>query len=222
MLVLGGGDGLAVREILRYPVERVDLVDLDARVVRPGRDRPELVALNGGSLADPRVEVHVGDAFTFVRDRDERWDAVIVDLPDPNDEALSRLYSTAFYALVARRLTEGGLFVTQATSPYYAPEAFGCIVATIEASSEAWPLETLPYHAWVPSFGDWGFVLAGRSVPDPATLAPSVPTRFLDAETLRAMFVFPPDQRPGPVRVNRLDDAVLTAYYRRGWKRFNQ
>jgi spermidine synthase len=225
VLVLGGGDGLAVREILRYPeVERVDLVDLDASVVRLGRARPELLALNGGSLGDRRVSVHIGDAMRFVAEATDRWDAVIVDLPDPNDEALSKLYSTGFYAMVTRRLTARGMLVTQATSPYFAPDAFWCIVGTLRAAVDEPPLQVLPYHTWVPSFGDWGFVLAGRTLPEVAELEPSVPTRYLDREVLQGMFVFAGDEQPpeDTLRVNRMDDPVLYTYYKRGWKRFNQ
>ncbi len=227
VLVLGGGDGLAVREILKYrDVRGVTLVDLDPEMTRLGQTRRELVAINRGALNDHRVWVLNQDAMKFLEQTRSSYDVIIIDLPDPNSPALSKLYSTSFYALCDRRLRPGGVLVTQATSPFYAPEAYWCIYETIKnalsAPTHLGGFMPVPYHVNVPSFGDWGFIMASRKKIDPETLHVTVPTRFLDDRVLRAVFQFGKDTRPtDKPRINRLDQPVLYDYYQKGWNRFN-
>ena len=213
-LVLGGGDGLAVRELLKYEsLERIDLVDLDPGMTRLfGRD-PLLVRLNEGSLADARVTVHNTDAMRWledhVRTNSPAYDVAIVDLPDPNNFSLGKLYTRSFYRLLRRVLAEHGTGVIQATSPYLAPRSFWCVVKTLAAAE----LHPRPYHAHVPSFGDWGFVLVSPAArPEPRHLA-DVALRFLDDAVLPGLFVFPKDQQPPDVDINRLNDQLLVHYY---------
>ena len=228
VLILGGGDGMAAREVLKYgSVKRIVLVDLDPEMTRLGRERPELTVLNGGSMNDPRVSIVNMDAMKYVEGSRAFFNVIIVDLPDPNSEAMAKLYSTAFYALCSRRLTMRGVMVTQATSPFFAPEAFWCIAATIKGAvppeNDLARLFVYPYHVHVPSFGEWGFVLAAKHKPDPKQATVTVPTRFLTTETLRAMFIFGKDlMADEAVKLNRLDQPVLYQYYRRGWARFNE
>ncbi len=223
VLILGGGDGMAAREVLKYAsVREIVLVDLDPEMTRLARERRELVALNGGALSDPRVRVVNEDARLFAERDTSFYDVILADLPDPHSPVLARLYSTSFYALLARRLTARGALATHATSPFFAPQAFWCVEATLAAATEP-PLQTWPYHANVPSFGEWGWILASRAPLAPATLRPSVPTRFLNAATLVGMFAFPEDmQRPDGVEVNRMDQPVLSEYYNRGWSTYNE
>ena len=221
VLVLGGGDGLALREILRYPtVESVTLVDIDAQVTSLFRDNAELAKLNGGSLSDRRVNIVNADAWRWLEARPtsgpdaQAFDAVFMDLPDPSSYALGRLYSAPFFRLVARHLAPQGLLATQATSPVAVREAFWCIVATLEAAG----LRTAPYHANVPSFGDWGFVVASRDTYQmPARLPENL--LFLTPQVLQTLFVFSPDIGPAAVEPNRLDTQQLVGYYDRGWRR---
>ncbi|MCB9780259.1 MAG: polyamine aminopropyltransferase [Alphaproteobacteria bacterium] len=228
VLILGGGDGLAARRVLQHPdVSTVDLVDLDPAVTDLAHDWPPLVRLNGDALSDPRVTVHHADAMAFLQEGDARWDAIIIDLPDPHSPALAKLYSTSFYALVARRLAPSGVMVTQASSPFYAPEAFWSVVATIDAAvpeeHPLGPLRALPYHAHVPSFGEWGFVLAAHRDLDPAALTITIPTTVHDADSLHALFVWDKALGARPtVSVTTLDDPAVAAYYRRGWKGYNE
>lgn len=223
VLVLGGGDGMATRVILRYPsVERVDLVDLDPEMTRLFSTRSDLTTLNEGALLDPRVTVHNVDAGAFLEASTESWDVILADFVDPHAETLARLYSVSFYALVQRRLREHGVFVTQATSPFYAPEAFWCIERTVNAVADGpVPRRVTPYRVNVPSFGEWGFVALGPADVDLRQLRPSVATRYLDEDALNALFAFGAEARPA-VEVNRLDQPVLAGYYRRGWQHFNE
>ena len=209
VLVLGGGDGLAAREVLRYPgVERVTLVDLDAEMTDLFARQAALVELNGGSLTDPRVTVVNADAFVWLDGHGERYDFIVVDFPDPSNYAVGKLYTGAFYRLLARHLEPGGRFVVQSTSPMFARRAFWCIERTIAGAG----LATAPYHLYVPSFGEWGFVLAGDRPYSPPPALPSG-LRFLDLATLPSLFDFPRDMTPVEVAANTLHDQVLVRYY---------
>ena len=218
VLVLGGGDGLAVREVLKYPdVERVVLVDLDPAVTRLGQTFPPLRSLNADALHDPRVEVVHADAFSWLGASSERFGVILIDLPDPNTDSLGKLYTTTFYDLVRRRLGTGGVMTTQATSPYFAREAFWSIHATVQAVG----LTPLPYHLYIPSFGDWGFVLASTHPPVADRFALDVPTRYLTPELFGAAQLFDTDTDAVPVQPNTLDAQPLLTYYNRGWTRWN-
>ncbi|MDQ7784177.1 MAG: polyamine aminopropyltransferase [Desulfomonilaceae bacterium] len=225
-LILGGGDGMAARELLKYPgIETIDLVDLDAEMVRLFRERPLLAELNQHSFADPRVRVHINDAGRFLEGSDESWDLIFLDLPDPNTLSLARLYSTTINKLIVKHLAVNGTVATQATSPFYAPEAFWCVAKTW-AETPLGPegdgrLNVYPYHAYVPSFGDWGFIMASRRKLDPRTLVlADIPLKFLSKKIMPTLFEFPEDSLPRTeIRANRLDDQVLVDYYRKGWRR---
>src|SRR5574343_441787 len=215
VLVLGGGDGLAVREILKYPkIESVTLVDLDAAMTRLFATAPALVALNRGALSDPRVQVINADAAQWLEGDRAHYDFIVVDFPDPNNFALGKLYTAAFYRLLEKRLSAHGRLVVQATSPFYARQSFWCVVATLEEVG----LKTAPYHAMVPPFGEWGYILAGRGEFAPATVDPEK-TRFLTPETLADLFRFPADMGRVPVEVNRLNNQVLVRYFEQEWRK---
>ncbi|MGY0232442.1 polyamine aminopropyltransferase [Longispora urticae] len=207
VLILGGGDGLALREVLRYPdVRSATLVELDPAMITLARTNPLLKDLNHDAFADPRVTVVNADAFTWLRDGAPApggsepggsepggsFDAVIVDLPDPDSPATAKLYSVEFYGLIRHALAPGGRAVVQAGSPYFAPRGFW----TIDASVREAGLSTTPYHADVPSFGDWGYLLSAAGPAPVPALAPDAPTRrYLDAATLAAATTFPADRR---------------------------
>jgi spermidine synthase len=216
VLVLGGGDGLALREVLRYPdVRRVVQVELDPAMLDLARRNDRLRRLNAGSLDDPRVEIRTADAFAWLRTQRERFDAIVVDLPDPDDAGLAKLYSVEMYAGLRRRaLRPGGRIVVQAGSPYFAPDAYWSIAASLREAG----LAPRPYHVDVPSFGDWGFLLAAAGGPPGLGLAPPAPLRSLDHPTLRAAATFPPDRGPVPAAASTLNRPRILDYQRRGWQ----
>src|SRR5450755_3480461 len=128
VLVLGGGDGLAVREILKYPqVESITLVDLDPEMTRLFSTNSMLTALNRKSLLSQKVHVINADAFPWVDSNTDNFDFIVVDFPDPTNYSLGKLYTTAFYKAVARHLSVQGLMVVQSTSPMFARDSFWCI-----------------------------------------------------------------------------------------------
>ena len=219
VLVLGGGDGLAVREILKYPqVEQVTLVDLDAGMTDLFSSAPTLVALNQGALKSPKVKVINADALSWLEDSREHFDFIVVDFPDPANFALGKLYTSAFYRLLEKRLSANGLIVIQSTSPLYARQSFWCVVTTLEEAG----FRTAPYHALVPSFGEWGFILAARGntpLPDGSSAVNLEKTRFLTAEILPDLFRFPADMARVPVEPNRLNNQVLVRYFEAEWRK---
>ena len=215
VLVLGGGDGLALREVLRYPnVREVTLVDLDPQMTGAFTTRPELVKLNAGALRDKRVKVVNADAAVWLQREAGMYDVAIVDFPDPSSFALGKLYSVPFYGVLRKHVAAHGMISVQSTSPFFAPHAYW----TIEATLREVGLKTWPYHLYVPSFGEWGFVLASPqgSFTPPARY--TLPMRYLDAETTRAMFVFPPDMRRLPMKPNRLDSQSLVREFEDDWQ----
>lgn len=217
VLVLGGGDGLAVREILKYPsVETVTLVDLDPNMTELAVRFPLLASLNNRALEDPRVKVINQDAFVWVDNAtDPPFDTAILDFPDPNTFALGKLYTTRFYGMLRSRLAPHAAVSVQSTSPMFARNSFWCIVRTLEAAG----FSVKPYSVAVPSFGVWGYALA-RSTPFDIPSDPPSGLRFLDNNTLNAMFTLSADIGPLPVEVNRLDNQVLVRYYEGEWKKF--
>lgn len=218
VLVLGGGDGLALREIVKRPdVGAVTLVDLDAEVTKLFASNTSLRAMNQNAFADARVKVTNADAFIWLQSDPGFYDFVVVDFPDPTNHSIGKLYSTAFYRLLERHLSAQGIIVVQSTSPLFARKSYWCIARTIESVG----LTVSPYHVYVPSFGEWGFVMASRRpYRAPATLPPGL--RFLSLEILRQLFVFPPDMQPVDVEVNRLDNQILVQYYDAEWHQVTQ
>jgi spermidine synthase len=215
ILVLGGGDGMAVREILKYPqVDSITLVDLDPRMTELFSQSPMLVGLNGGALSSPKLKIINTDALQWLEQSHEMFDFVVADFPDPSNHSLGKLYSTAFYRLLKQHVAETGRIVVQATSPMYARESFWTVVATLEAAG--W--QTAPYHALVPSFGEWGYILAGRREYRPPVSIP-VPTRFITPDALPALFHFPADMARIPAEPNRLDNQNLVRVFEREWGR---
>lgn len=218
VLILGGGDGLAAREILKYSsVEQITLVDLDPEMTRLAKTHKRLRALNGDALENPKVKVVNQDAYQFIEKTKSKYDVVLIDLPDPNVDALSKLYSKTFYQMVGTRLTPGGVVNVQSTSPYFAPKVYWCIRKTM-ADSE---LNTTGYHLEVPSFGDWGFTLASNEALDFSRLKVKVDTRFLTDEQIKAMFVFAKDLEAPEVEVNRIVSPVILEYYQESWRYWN-
>jgi spermidine synthase len=214
VLVLGGGDGLAVREILKYPqIETVTLVDLDPEMTKLFSTNPMLTALNQKSFLSPKVHIINADAFPWVDSNTDSFDFIVIDFPDPTNYSLGKLYTTAFYKAVARHLSTQGLMVVQSTSPMFARDSYWCIAETLKQAG----LQTYPYHVYVPSFGEWGFVIAGhRDFQLPASLPAGL--RFVSIAGLPALFQFPPDMSPLPMPPNRLNDQVLVRAYDQDWK----
>jgi spermidine synthase len=212
VLILGGGDGMAAREALKYSdVQRIDLVDIDPAMTQLCSTMPTIAQLNQGALDDPKVTIHNDDAFAFLRESDRHYDRVIIDLPDPHNEALSKLYSVEFYRLLRMRLAERGLFVTQSSSPWATRRTYWSIAKTIETAG----MELTSYHVAIPTFSIWGFHLgtANGRAPTEFNIVPA--TRFITASVMAAATVFPPDTQRVEATANSIFEPQLYLTYLR-------
>jgi len=218
-LILGGGDGLGLRELLRYPdIESVTLVDLDPSMTGLSNEYPPLAELNEHSYEDPRVTVVNQDAMIWLEGIEDKFDIVLIDFPDPNSFSLGKLYTRRFYKLLYRHVADDGAVAVQCTSPLYARKSYWCIISTMEAAG----FVVRPYHVTVPSFGVWGFALARKQAFDPPENFNGAPeqVKYLNDEALAHMFHFPLDLQRVESGVNRLDNQILVRYYDDEWDKW--
>ncbi len=236
ILIVGGGDGLAMRDVLKWPVKEVTLIDLDGQLLNlfghksdefqaPVEIVNRLTKLNENAMDDPRANVIVGDAFIEVErllDQGKRFDTIIIDLPDPNHPDLNKMYSDYFYNHIRQLLAPDGAMAVQSTSPYHAKKAFLSIGKTVKAAGFK---HVEQYQQNIPSFGQWGWTIAttrGQSasarINDVVNL--SVDSRWASKEYLLAAFVFPNYyfEQINNIEVNRLGSGTLYDYYRSAWQ----
>jgi len=210
VLVLGGGDGLAIRELLKYnDIERIDLVDIDPEMIRIGRELPILQRLNLKSLSSDRVTTYAEDAFSFINQPGILYDRVIIDMPDPHNEAINKLYSREFYTMIKRRMTPEGILVTQSSSPFFTRHVFWSIENTLASVFE----HTRSYQTSLPSFGIWGFNMAKNNTDFPNSYQLKVPTKALTNDTMLASLVFSKDMTKIPTPVNSIMEPKLYQLY---------
>jgi spermidine synthase len=223
VLVLGGGDGCAVRELGKYKsVDKITLVDMDPRMTRLGLEYPLFTRLNKNALHDKRVTIKNEDGYKFLSSNKGFYDVIIVDLPDPRTVELGRLYSEEFYRTAYKHLRPGGIIITQAGSPYFATRAFSCIVKTMKAAG----FNTVPLHNDVLSLGEWGWSLGVKCSEDVdiknelrKLSFEDVSTKWINHEAMQLITSFGKDIYPeqnDSVRINRIHDPVLYRYYLKG------
>jgi len=236
VLVIGGGDGLALREIWRYPVKQVTLVDLDQKMINLFSAKDEsasaelsqrLLDLTESSFLDKRLELIIGDGFIEVENliRDGRvYDVIIVDLPDPHHPVLNKLYSDYFYTRLKELLAGDGIIAVQSTSPYHAKRAFLAIGNTMQAAG----LKVQQYHANVPSFGEWGWSIASKYGAGPLARLKQKPVEdyqpyFLSKEMILASFVFYPSyfDQQGQAGINHLGSHLIYNLHQQAWEKEN-
>ncbi len=217
ILVIGGGDGLALREILKYPdVKSVTLVDIDPEMTKLFSTNRLLRNLNKDSFLDKRVKVIHKDAWKFLEMSKSLYNVIVVDLPDPNNPSLGRLYSRKFYTMILNHLSKGGVSVVQSTSPLFARKAFWCIVHTVEATKAV----TLPYHTYVPSFGEWGYTLFGNMPFEFDFSKLPKDLKYFSAKEFDIMQHFPKDMSKTDTKVNTIFEHPLLKYYNKGWEKW--
>ncbi|NMP15130.1 polyamine aminopropyltransferase [Thalassotalea sp. Y01] len=234
ILIVGGGDGLALREVLKWPVKDVTLIDLDKQLVdifsQPEQHLEAPLAkrieqLTQGSLRDERVNVINDDAYLYIDKlltSGEVFDAIIIDLPDPSHPDLNKLYSVNFYARIKQLLAGDGLLTIQSTSPYHAKKAFISIGKTVKAAGFA-NVEQL--HDNVPSFGEWGWTIASKQGASPLTRLQQlqqlpITSDWLSLAMLESAFIFPKNfyAEAGQVKVNYLGSHQVYQYHQQAWQ----
>ena len=215
VLVLGGGDGLAVRELLKFKnVLHITLVELDEYMVDLAKNNSTLKAINNSSLWNERVYTVTGDAYDYLTRNSLKYDVIIADFPDPHDETVSKLYTDSFFHIVKKSLKSNGVFVTQSTSPLFAREAFWCINKTLGTVFK----NTVPYHVFIPTFGDWGFNIGMDRNFVFEDLQETGSSKFFSKDTFKASMHFPPDSDYVKTEINRFNKPLLYLYYLKGWK----
>lgn len=225
ILVLGGGDGCAVRELLKYPdVKTITLVDLDPEMTRIGQEHPIIVSINDSALHNPKVEIINQDGYFFIEKKNKRfYDVIIIDLPDPKTIEIARLYSYEFYKLCKKYLRPRGILITQAGSPYFSTKAFLCIEKTIKKAN----FTTLKLHNQIVTMGEWGWILGVNDSIDEQKLKyaaqkirfDSLNTHWINNEAMQLMTAFGKNIYPNTVissdsiKVNTTHNPVLQRYY---------
>ncbi|WP_207420346.1 polyamine aminopropyltransferase [Desertivirga brevis] len=214
VLIMGGGDGLAVREILKYPnVEQITLVDLDKGMTSLFQKNEMLLSLNKKSLLSKKVKVINADAFTWARQQKDTFDFIVVDFPDPSNYSVGKLYTNSFYSIIKELLNPDGIMVVQSTSPFVAPKSFWTVNKTLESVG----LHTVPYHNYVPSFGEWGYIMAMKKsfYKKPNSFISNL--KFVSKESMDQMLYFPKDMAKRETEVNKLNNQVLVKYFEDEW-----
>ncbi len=216
VLVMGGGDGLALRELLRFKsVQSITIVELDGFMAELASNNSTLRMINENSLSNPRVKVIIGDAYDYLIKNATAFDIIIADFTDPHDETISKLYTVEFFRLVKHSLKPGGVFVTQSTSPLFAREAFWCINRTMNKVFKY----VYPYHAFIPTFGDWGFNISSDMPLDfNKESRDEIKGRFYSRDNMAASMIFPYDSGRIETEINTFNKPVLYKYYLKGWK----
>lgn len=214
VLILGGGDGLALREILKYPsVDSVTLVDLDPEMTYLFSTNETLRSLNHNSLHSSRLKIVNADAFEWLRSQRGLYDFICVDFPDPGNYSVGKLYTLSFYKELARVLAPEGKTVIQSTSPLIAPKSYWCVYHTVEKAG----MNAVPYHTYVPSFGEWGFILGMKEThfSPPDTFMSGL--NYLSGPTFLSMMEFPHDMSERPTEINKLNNQILVHYFEDEW-----
>jgi len=211
-LVIGGGDGLATRELLTYDPQEIVVVELDSAVTQLSIENPHIAELNRDALQDSRVKVVNQDAWAWLQAGGDLFDLIVVDLPDPEGEDTAKLYSVSFYKILQRRLSVGGVMVTQATSPWFARRAYWSIGNTMESVFEY----VQPATVYVPSFGLWGFFIGAQH--DLSKPLRPVHNGTLVNETSYQSFLTMPEDLPRlETGINHTHSLPIIEYYREGW-----
>ncbi|HKK59421.1 MAG TPA: polyamine aminopropyltransferase [Salinivirga sp.] len=223
VLILGGGDGCAAREVLKYKVtEQITLVDLDPVMTELGKNHPVMVEMNENALNNARVSIVNKDAYKFLSETNRFYDVIIIDLPDPKTIELGRMYSKEFYRLCYKHLRPGGAMVTQAGSPYFATRAFRCIDKTVAAAG----FETVQLHNQILTLGEWGWIMGVKEGTNERVKAhlhklqfDDIETHWINNEAMKLITSFGKDyygQEVGKVEVNKIHNPVLYKYYLNG------
>lgn len=223
ILILGGGDGCAVREILKYPeVQKIILVDLDPAMTNLGKNNEIMTRINENAFDNEKVSVINTDGYNYIESTDEMFDVIIVDLPDPKTIEISRLYSYEFYSKCYKHLRKYGVIVTQAGSPYFASKAYSCINKTMAKAG----FTTLPMHNQVVTLGEWGWILGAKNISSQnlkteiqSLSFESIETKWINHEAMSLLTSFGKDffnKDSSKIEVNAIHNPVLYKYYLNG------
>ncbi|MCI2283191.1 polyamine aminopropyltransferase [Colwellia sp. MSW7] len=234
ILIVGGGDGLALRGVLKYSPNSVTLIDLDSELIDIFKDPSthvnsslarKISYMNKGSLQDSRVTILRSDAFITINEllkSGQVFDAIIVDLPDPSHPDLNKLYTVNFYARLKQLLGGDGLIAIQSTKPYHAKGSFISIGKTLKAAEFT---HVQQYHDNVPSFGEWGWTIGAKMGASPLARLNKldklpIQPRWLNLDLLKSAFIFPNDfyNNTENIGVNTPGSHTLYQLHQQAWQ----
>ena len=218
VLILGGGDGMAARELLKYPaIKKITLVDLDEKLTGLFKSNDLLTGLNGHSLTNAHLELINTDAFEWLKQAKEKYDVIIIDFPDPSNYSVGKLYTTTFYRYLKQVMKDNSVAVVQSTSPLVAPLSYWCVGNTLEAAG----YHTVPYHVYVPSFGEWGFFLFSKQEVGTHTNMPlAAGLRYFSENEFTQMKHFSADMLKRNASVQKLENQILVEYFEKEWSEY--
>ena len=223
VLVIGGENGIIAREILKHTVRRLDIIPIDFALIQEASDNRFFTSVNKNALLREEVKIQYANAFRFLHANEDKYDVIMVDVPDPLDLELNQYYSKEFYALCYNALRANGFLVTQAGSPYFATKAFMAIEKTMSAANFA----TLPLHNQVLSLGEWGWVIGSKNMNQATLLSTArklkfshLDTRWINNEAMQLLVSFgKPYHVTDSIAVNTIKNPVIHTYYKAGtWK----
>ncbi|MEN8137720.1 MAG: polyamine aminopropyltransferase [Bacteroidota bacterium] len=221
ILILGGGDGFAVKEILKYrDVEKITMVDLDPAMTDLGKNNEIIRRFNKDSMHSDKLKILNEDGFNYLENTSEFYDVIIVDLPDPKSVEINKLYTKEFYQIAKIHLRQNGMIITQAGSPYYSTEAFNCIETTMKEGG----FNTLPLHNQVMTLGEWGWIMGSKKIPSEKLKKKlrtiqfdDIETRWINNEAMLQITSFGKDMfKSKDLEINTINNPVLYQYYLRG------
>ena len=217
VLILGGGENLASREVLKHhQIQSVDVVDIDSTMFYLAKHNNFLKTINNNAAVNKKVHLIVQDAFTYLYGTQKKYDVIISDLPDPTNEAIARLYSKQFFLLTKKALKEDGVFVTQSGEIYFSNTVFSCINNTLKNVYEH--VDT--YHSYIPSFGDWGFNIAFKNNDTRSINNVPAETKFLTIDQANQAFKMPKDITIASTEINTLDNPIILNYFIDDWNKW--
>ena len=217
VLIIGGGDGLAAREILKYEdVKTIKIVDIDPEMVNLCATHGLITKFNENSLKNPKVKYIAEDGWVFIKNSEEFFDIIILDLPDPRSEQLSKLYSKSFYLMLGNHLSRGGMICIQSSSVFFTPNTYWCIYNTLEDAG----FYVKPMHTLVPTFGDWGFVLASNEKLHTEDIKIKVSTRYLNEDAIKDIFKFSKDISWRDTEISTINNSMIMYYYIEDWTKW--
>jgi len=216
VLILGGGDGMAAREVLKYEeVKNITLVDLDSEITTLFQSNKLLTRFNHNSLISKKIRVINQDAFVWLKNNKSKYNVVIIDFPDPSNFSIGKLYSTLFYSNLKKVLKKETIVVVQSTSPYFAPKSFWCINKTLSYCFN----QTKPFHVYLPSFGEWGFSLASDDLITQKVYRTVSGLKFYNNDFLNFCY-FSKDMKADKVEINRINNQNLVNYFNKEWSKY--
>lgn len=219
VLILGGENGMALSELLKYSqIETIDLIPLDTALLTLAASNTLFTKVNKNALKSGRIHILTADLMYQLAHMKEQYDLIVIDLPDPKDVLTNQYYTKEFYQLCLTALSDHGVIVTQSGSPYFATEAFGLIANSMKAAG----FQTTQLHNQIMTAGEWGWTIGVTGLLEVDSLLrqasfDQVDTHWLNQDAMQMMLSFGQRQiTPNTKAVNTMSRPILYRSYNAG------